>query len=204
MGNRKDINMKEELLGRHHEVMSKLREVEVIRAYYENELENIEETISCIAEIGSLEETKEAASAHNLKVLEMLNTAPSQIKAMETMAKMTGGTLDLEQASRNIKMAGLSKIPSRNLVSNLRHRAKDSPEWELVDQNTARLLSKSRNQETPEDNMHEEPDSGEARGRPYPRPPGPHRRRPPGRLECPGPGTRPGHGGQLAGRWAGT
>ena len=93
----------------------------------------------------------------------MLNTAPSQIKAMETMAKMTGGTLDLEQASRNIKMAGLSKIPSRNLVSNLRHRAKDSPEWELVDQNTARLLSKSRNQETPEDNMHEEPDSGEAR-----------------------------------------
>ena len=34
MSNRKDINMKEELLGRHHEVMSKLREVEVIRAYY--------------------------------------------------------------------------------------------------------------------------------------------------------------------------
>ncbi len=152
MGNQKNTNMKEELLNRHHQVMAKLREVELVRAYYENELENIEETVSCIAEISSQDENHEAASAHDLKVLEKLQNAPSHIKAMETIARMSNLTLDLEQASRTIKMAGLSKSPSKTLVSHLRHRAKDSPEWELIDQNTARLLTRGRPQENPDEN----------------------------------------------------
>ena len=126
------MTTQEELFQRHREAEARVAEHQTLIGFHQKEMANIEDTLGQLVSSGS--------NQGSVEVIERIRESGNHLGAMQVLAKQNGNQLDLEHAARMIRMAGMSQSSTVRLVSSLRCRANDSPQWDASDRDTMRFM----------------------------------------------------------------
>ena len=134
------MSTQEELFQRHREAEARVQEHQTLIDFHQKEMANIEETLGQLTSAGNTHTAADGPRDGSVSIIESIRESGNHLGAMQVIARQNGNQLDLEHAARMIRMAGMSQSSTVRLVSSLRCRANESPQWETTDRDTVRFM----------------------------------------------------------------
>ena len=144
------LNLQKELFRKHRESQAHIGDLRKMMEFYEKEMNWIEDTIAVLNGDQNGEPCARNAAEEDASIIAKVRESKTQLGALEIIAQENSGHVQLEYASRVIRMANMSNTTVARLVSTLRQRVNESTGWEMVGKDTARMAGKPAQQEPSE------------------------------------------------------